>query len=319
MLRAEVLFDLNRPVDTRGLLRQVKAADPTLARPLEIEAILYEREQRSAESKKAIEAAIQLGSKNASLYYRLAQLQWSRAMAKPVLLSVQKLLETARDLLAADPATLCLPRGDPGRPGPLSTGARKRATGATAAPADVYAQMALARAQWNAKQTDAGPGHREEGPGPREASHPEAAGPGVPDLRDEEQARAGHGGEALPDPVRASAPGRFRRRARLAGGSGSRQRRAGADRFRRRLRHHRLLRQPQRRRLRAGGSRPRGGLRRQAGDVLRLAGFALRRRFRRHARSQEGREPTTRPLATSATSRAARASRCWKRREWACP
>jgi TPR repeat protein len=155
MLRAEVLFDLNRPVDARGLLREVKAADPTLARPLEIEAVLYEREQRSAESRKAIEAAIQLGSKNASLYYRLAQLQWSRAMAKPLLLSVSKLLETARELSPQDASTLSYlaeVQGDLGLFPPALDNAQR---GAAAAPADVYAQMALARAQWNAKQTDA--------------------------------------------------------------------------------------------------------------------------------------------------------------------
>jgi len=155
MLRAEVLFDLNRPVDARGLLRQVKAADPKLARPLEIEAVLYEREQRSTESKKAIESAIQLGSKNASLYYRLAQLQWARTMTKPVLLSVQKLLETARDFSPGDPGALSYlaeVQGDLGLSQPALDHAQK---GAAAAPSDVYAQMALARAQWNAKQTDA--------------------------------------------------------------------------------------------------------------------------------------------------------------------
>lgn len=155
MLRAEVLFELNRPVDARGLLRQVKAADPTLPRPLEIEAVLYEREQRSAESRKAIEAAIQLGSKNASLYYRLAQLQWSRTMAKPLLLSVQKLLESARDLSPQDASTLSYLaeiQGDLSLFPPALDNAQR---GATASPAEVYAQMALARAQWNAKQTDA--------------------------------------------------------------------------------------------------------------------------------------------------------------------
>ena len=154
MLRAEVLFDLNRPVDARGLLRQVKAADPSLPRPLEIEAVLYEREQRAAESRKAIEAAIQLGSKNASLFYRLAQLQWSKVMAKPVLQSVQKLLETARDLSPGDAnaqSYLAEIQGDLGLTQPALESAQR---GAAVAPADVYAQMALARAQWNAKQTD---------------------------------------------------------------------------------------------------------------------------------------------------------------------
>lgn len=155
MLRAEVLFDLNRPVDARGLLRQVKAADPTLARPLEIEAVLFEREQRSAESRKAIEAAIQLGSKNGSLYYRLAQLQWARTMTKPLLLSVQKLLETARDLSPGDANTLCYLAEIQGDLGLFQPALENAQRGAGASLSDVYAQMALARAQWNAKQTDA--------------------------------------------------------------------------------------------------------------------------------------------------------------------
>ena len=155
MLRAEVLFDLNRPVETRGLLRQVKAADPTLARPLEIEAALYEREQRSGESTKAIEAAIQLGSTDASLYYRLAQLQWSKTMAKPALLSVQKLLEKARDLSAGDPGTLSYLAEVLGDLALYQAALDHAQKGATVAPNDVYAQMALARAQWNMKQTDA--------------------------------------------------------------------------------------------------------------------------------------------------------------------
>ncbi len=152
MLRAEVLFDLNRPVDARGLLRQVRAADATLVRPLEIEAVLFEREQRSAESKQAIEAAIQLGSRNGSLYYRLAQLQWSRTMARPALLSVSKLLETARDLSPGEASVLSYLaeiQGDLGLTQPALDHAQR---GASAAPSEVYAQMALARAQWNARQ-----------------------------------------------------------------------------------------------------------------------------------------------------------------------
>ena len=155
MLRAEVLFDLNRPVDTRGVLRQAKEADPKLARPLEIEAILYEREQRSAEAKQAIETAILLGSKNGSLYYRLAQLQWSRTMTKAALQSVQKLLETARDLSPGDGGSLSYlaeVQGDMGLTQPALDHAQR---GVAAQPGDVYAQMALARAQWNIRQTEA--------------------------------------------------------------------------------------------------------------------------------------------------------------------
>lgn len=156
MLRAELFFDLNRPVDARGLLRQAKEADPKLARPLEIEAVLYEREQRTAESRQAIEAAIQLGSKNGALYYRLAQLQWARTMPKPALQAVLQLLETARDLSPGDTSVLAYLaeiQGDLGLWAPALENAQRAAA---AAPADLYSQMALGRAQWNARQTDAG-------------------------------------------------------------------------------------------------------------------------------------------------------------------
>lgn len=154
MLRAEALFDLNRPVDARGLLRQVKEADPTLVRPWEIEAVLFEREQRSAESRQAIEAAIKLGSKNGSLYYRLAQTQWARSMARPALLSTETLLETARDLSPGDGAIrsyLAEVQSDLGLTDKALENAR---SGAALAPADVYASMSLARALWNARQVD---------------------------------------------------------------------------------------------------------------------------------------------------------------------
>ena len=157
MLRAEILFELNRPVDTRNVLRQAKAADPTLARPLEIEAILYEREQRTTESRQAIEAAIKLGSKNAALYYRLAQLQWAppTMMTKPVLQSVARTLEAACDIAPAEPnilAYLADAQGDLGLTGP-ALGHAERAV--KSAPRDPYALLVLARAQWNAKKTDA--------------------------------------------------------------------------------------------------------------------------------------------------------------------
>lgn len=154
MLRAEALFELNRPVDTRGLLRLVKEADPTLARPLEIEAVLFEREQRSAESRQAIEAAIKLGSKNGSLYYRLAQIQWARTMPRSALLSTQVLLETARELSPGDGPTLSYLAEVQSDLGLAEKALENARSGAALAPADVYARMSLARALWNARQVD---------------------------------------------------------------------------------------------------------------------------------------------------------------------
>ncbi len=154
MLRAEILFELNRPVDTRGLLRQARAADATRPRPLEMEAVLFEREGRSAEARQAIEEAARLGSVNPALYYRLAQMQWSRGMSRPVLESVEQALKKATDLSSEDGNALAYRAEVEGDLG-LYVEALDSARRAAALQAGgVYAQMALARALWNAGQAD---------------------------------------------------------------------------------------------------------------------------------------------------------------------
>lgn len=152
--RAAVYQSLNRPVDTRTVLRQVKLADPNLAQPYEIEAFLFDIEQRTAESKQAIEAAIERGSQNPHLRYRLAQLQWGPKMTKAALETVRPLLEFAHLNLPLDfkaAAYLADVESDLGLAEAALNHAQKAAS---MAPSDVYALMALARAQWNSRQTD---------------------------------------------------------------------------------------------------------------------------------------------------------------------
>ncbi len=152
--RATVYQTLNRPVDTRTVLRQVKLADPSLARPHEIEAFLFDAEQRTTESKLAIEAAIERGSQNPHLRYRLAQLQWAPKMTKAALEPVRALLEFAHQNLPMDfkaAAYLAEVESDLGLAEPAMDHAQKAAA---MAPSDVYALMALARAQWNSRQPD---------------------------------------------------------------------------------------------------------------------------------------------------------------------
>ena len=154
LLRARVYQTLNRPVDTRTVLRQVKAADPSLALPYEIEAFLFDLEQRTSESKQAIEAAIERGSANPHLRYRLAQIQWSPKIAKPTLDALRTLLVFAHERLPQDfkvASYLAEVESDLGLAEPALNHAEK---GAVGAPQDVYAQMALARAQWNARKID---------------------------------------------------------------------------------------------------------------------------------------------------------------------
>jgi len=153
--RASVHQLMNRPVDTRAVLRQVKAADPSLARPYEIEAFLFDAEQRTTESKQAIEAALERGSSNPHLRYRLAQLQWAPKMNRALLESVRKLLTEAHQDLLRDAkimAYLAEVLSDLGQ----ADAALGHAGGAVKTEtADAYSRMALARAQWNSRQMDA--------------------------------------------------------------------------------------------------------------------------------------------------------------------
>lgn len=151
--RATIYQSLNRPVDTRTVLRQVRLADPSLARPYEIEAFLLDLEQRTTESKQAIEAAIERGSQNPHLRYRLAQLQWGPKMTREALEPVRTLLEFAHQNLPLDfkaAAYLAEVESDLGLGEPAQSHAQKAVA---MAPAEVYALMALARAQWNSRQT----------------------------------------------------------------------------------------------------------------------------------------------------------------------
>ena len=137
--RAAIYLTLNRPVDTRTVLRQVKLADPSLARPHEIEAFLLDAEQRTTESKQAIEAAIERGSQNPHLRYRLAQLQWGPKMTRAALEPVRALLEFAHQNLPTDfkvAAYLAEVESDLGLAEPALNHAQKAAANA---PSDVYA------------------------------------------------------------------------------------------------------------------------------------------------------------------------------------
>ncbi len=63
---------MNRPVEARALIAQARAADPALAVPDDLEAILLDKEKKADEARAAYAKAAERGSKNFWVYYRLA-------------------------------------------------------------------------------------------------------------------------------------------------------------------------------------------------------------------------------------------------------
>jgi tetratricopeptide (TPR) repeat protein len=163
--RAEILWRMNRPVETRQLAREAKAISPAAPRPHEIEASLYDAEGRGSEARAALEAAANLASRNPTVYYRLAQMSWSRALVASERARIEALLRRAVDLSAGAPsiasralaylAEIRLDQAD-------SKEALALASRAVAAePESAFARLALARAQWSAGAVEAAIGAAE--------------------------------------------------------------------------------------------------------------------------------------------------------------
>lgn len=154
MTQAEILLQMNRPLETREHIREARALDGGAPRTYEIEGALYDAEQRAAEARQAYEAAVSRGTKNGAVFYRLAQMAWTRAMSRDQLLRIEAWLKSVstldpRDAIAL--AYLAEVENDLGRPGSAITTAARAAE----IQASAYAHMAKARAQWNDAKPDA--------------------------------------------------------------------------------------------------------------------------------------------------------------------
>lgn len=105
-LRGKFLVAMRRPAEARALAAEAAKADPRLPGPWEIEAELLD-EAADPAAGAAYRKAADAGSTSASVYYRLAQLDWSPHPDKPGLEHLAGTLEKARSL-------------DPGRANVLS-------------------------------------------------------------------------------------------------------------------------------------------------------------------------------------------------------
>ncbi len=154
MLRGELLVAMGRPVEARAFAAEAAKADPALPGPWEIEAALLDADGRRDEARAAFAKAVEAGSKNAYVHYRLAQLEWvpnpdaaqrERLVAR---LEAARALDPGRALTLSFLAEVLSGQGKHEEALPLAIQAVK------SEPAETYHRMALARVLWNAHQPD---------------------------------------------------------------------------------------------------------------------------------------------------------------------
>jgi tetratricopeptide (TPR) repeat protein len=75
---------MNRPVEARAMIAQARAADAALVAPDDFEAILLDREKKADEARTAYAKAVERGSKNFWVYYRLASVSATSADAAAI-------------------------------------------------------------------------------------------------------------------------------------------------------------------------------------------------------------------------------------------
>jgi TPR repeat protein len=147
--RAELLAAMKRPLEARALADEASKADPALPGPFEVEASLVDDGDHVQEARQAYAKAVERGSQNPGVYYRLAQLSFTSDADKSANERLAALLEKAREL-------------DPGRANTLSFLADVRCSLGQAGvavplaqravelePANSYHRVAFARALWN--------------------------------------------------------------------------------------------------------------------------------------------------------------------------
>ena len=154
VLRGELLVAMGRPVEARAFAAEAAKADPALPGPWEIEAALVDADGRRDEAKAAFAKAVEAGSKNAYVHYRLAQLEWvpnpdaaqrERLAAR---LQVARELEPGRALTLSFLAEVLSGQGKHEEALPLAIEAVK------IEPAETYHRMVLARILWNVRRPE---------------------------------------------------------------------------------------------------------------------------------------------------------------------
>jgi tetratricopeptide (TPR) repeat protein len=153
-VRGELLVTMGRPVEARAFAAEAAKADPSLPGPWEIEAALLDREGKRDEAKAAYARAVEAGSKNAHVHYRLAQLEW---VPNPDTAQRERLvarLQTARELEPGNAHTLSFLAEALSSQGKHQEAAELAVQAVKIDPSETYHRMALARILWNAHEVD---------------------------------------------------------------------------------------------------------------------------------------------------------------------
>jgi len=153
-VRGELLAAMGRPLEARAFAAEATKADPTLPGPWEIEARLQDAEAHVDEARTAYAKAADLGSTQAHVYFRLAQLEWKPEADKALSERLAERLEKARQLEPANASTLSFlaeQRLDLGQ-ADEALALAKRAV--EIEPSRYYHRLALARILWSLKRAD---------------------------------------------------------------------------------------------------------------------------------------------------------------------
>jgi TPR repeat protein len=97
-LQAAVHVAMGRPAEAQAAIQEARAADPRLPDSHVAEGLLADREKDNTRAAEAYGRAAELGSINAFVYYRAAQLAWSASPDSDTLARIRKLLERAVEL-----------------------------------------------------------------------------------------------------------------------------------------------------------------------------------------------------------------------------
>lgn len=153
--RSYLLAAMGRPIEARAVVAEGAKAEPAHPGLFEVEGLLLDREQKSAEALAAFGKAVELGSKRAQVFYRVAQLTRPSSGADgPTNEKIAALLERA---LVLEPQSaramsyLADIRSDLGQPEVAVDLAQKAVK---LEPESMYHHLALARALWNARRAD---------------------------------------------------------------------------------------------------------------------------------------------------------------------
>jgi len=143
-----------RPVEARAAIAEAKKMDARLAAPYEVEGSLLEAEQKREETVQALSKAVELGSDNFNVYFRLAMLTWKPGADAETLQNLKQWLSRAvqlNDSFAPAFVNLSNVLLQLRQPADAVVPARQAVS---LEPAETSYRLALAEALWGASQRE---------------------------------------------------------------------------------------------------------------------------------------------------------------------